>query len=372
MLAFQEKQYVPNISPGRYILAGDIGGTNSTFAFLREKKDQRKKRERKNRQKSQRNKKALQLLCSLHFSSRDITNFPAVVQQVLGYAKQQWGIRAAYSCFAGAGPVSENRDHCTLTHLPWNIDGKALKRAAKLNAVIINDFEAVAYGIEELRKGDFLLLKKGINKKRKALKLPKAILGAGTGLGKSLLVWNEKLHRHMPLPSEGGHADLAVLHDEELGFIHFMKKREKGNVAWEDAVSGKGITALYLYLEETRYYEASPQSMKIKLDIEKSCYSPEVIAGYASRDAQCREAILLFLRFYARSAKNVALETLPFGGLYIAGGIAAKNQQLFKRKEFIEEFLASKRQRQLLKKIPLYLVKNYNISLYGAGRAALL
>lgn len=359
MLAFQEKQYVSRVSADRCILVADIGGTNSTFAFL------------------QKNKRKLQLLCSLRFSSREITDFPAVVQQVLDYARQKWNVSSTYGCFAAAGPVSEKRDYCSITHLPWDIDAKEVKRKTGLRALVINDFEAVAYGLEELGKKDLLLIKKGekarrMKKNESILPKPKVILGAGTGLGKSLLVWNEKQGRYVPLPSEGGHGDLAILHDDELGFIHFMKKRERGNIAWEDVVSGKGITNLYLYLDETRYYEAMSQAMKIRLAIEKSNYDPATIAGYASRDAQCREAMLLFLHFYARCAKNLALDMLPLGGLYLAGGIAAKNYQLFKRKEFIGEFLASKKQRALLEKIPIYLVKNYDISLYGAGRAALL
>ncbi len=357
MLAFQEKQYRPRIPAGRYILAADIGGTNSTFAFLNESKGR------------------LQLLCSLHFSSKDITDFPVVVQQVLDYVKQRWGIYASHGCFAAAGPVSDMRDYCNITHLPWNIDAKEVKRKAGLHALVINDFEAVAYGLEELGKKDLLLIKKGKRagaRKQTGHIPPKALLGAGTGLGKSLLVWNSKHNRYMPLPSEGGHADIVVLHDEELGFLHFMKKREQGNLAWEDAVSGKGITNMYLYLGETRYYDADRQSLEIKLNIEKSGYEPAIIAEHASRDAQCREAMLLFLRFYARAAKNFALDTLPLGGLYLAGGIAAKNYLLFKRKEFILEFLASKKQRSLLEKIPIYLVKDYDVSLYGAGRAALL
>jgi glucokinase len=80
----------------------------------------------------------------------------------------------------------------------------------------------------------------------------------------------------------------------------------------------------------------------------------------------------LFTRFYGRCAKNIALDTLAGGGLYIAGGIAAKNKEIFVSKEFLDEFDRAYRRSEFLRKVPLYVILNYDISLLGACYAAVL
>jgi glucokinase len=81
----------------------------------------------------------------------------------------------------------------------------------------------------------------------------------------------------------------------------------------------------------------------------------------------------LFIRCYGRFASNTAAAFLPSAGLYIAGGIAMKNEGLFFREGgFMKTFEMSYRPtiREFLKSIPVYLVKDYGISLLGAANAA--
>ena len=70
---------------------------------------------------------------------------------------------------------------------------------------------------------------------------------------------------------------------------------------------------------------------------------------------------------YARFAKTFALDALATGGLYIAGGIAAHNVPLFESETFINEFLSCGKQKVLLSMIPIYVIADYNVSLYGAA-----
>jgi len=79
----------------------------------------------------------------------------------------------------------------------------------------------------------------------------------------------------------------------------------------------------------------------------------------------------LFTLFYARCAKNFALNTLATGGLYIAGGIASKNKKIFTSKIFKDEFENAYRRADVLKSIPISIIVNYNVSLYGACFAAM-
>ena len=54
----------------------------------------------------------------------------------------------------------------------------------------------------------------------------------------------------------------------------------------------------------------------------------------------CVQTMDLFVSCYGAEAGNLCLKTLPFGGLYIAGGIAAKNMAAMrKNQQFVNSFL---------------------------------
>ena len=63
---------------------------------------------------------------------------------------------------------------------------------------------------------------------------------------------------------------------------------------------------------------------------------------------------------------------LPTGGLFLAGGITAKNPDLFRADgRFMARFERNYRTHldQLTRATPVYLVHDYDLSLYGAAQA---
>ena len=318
-------------------LVADIGGTNTTFAFVKKVKEK------------------YSLLDILRFDSKKIKDFSTTTAEVLKQGELK-GYQTHRACFAPAGRVSEKYDFCRLTKLPFSIDAADIKKKTALASVlVINDFMAVAYGIEVLPSKSIVQLKPGKIIKNK----PKAILGAGTGLGKAILVWNDKSNQYFPVASEGGHSNAALQTKEEYELGEFIKKKNsRERVVWEDVLSGNGISNVYQFFE-TKF----PASR----GIQKSNYNPALIS--ISSDAASTATMDLFLRFYARCAQNVALDTMALGGIYLAGGIVAKNQALFKRKAFIDEFILNHRMKKVLEQIPIFAITDYNVSLYGAAHA---
>ncbi len=320
------------------VLVADVGGTNTTFAFVGI------------------SQKRYTLLHLQHFPSKEITNFSIIVGKVLASSRLQ-GYTVNKACFAGAGIVSENNDFCTITKLPWKIDATEIRRKTSLTSVlIINDFIAVAYGVGVLPVKSILVIKPGKIFPGK----PQAILGAGTGLGKAIMVWNKS--RYSALASEGGHSNAALQTKEEYELGEFIKKKyRRERVVWEDVLSGKGISNIY------RFFQTK---LPASSEIQKSSYDPALVS--ASSDAASKATMNLFLRFYARCAQNLALDTMSLGGVYLAGGIVAKNLALFKRKAFIAEFILNHRMKKVLEQIPIFAITDYNVSLYGAAQALLL
>lgn len=342
MLSFKETKYVKIIPKSKFILAGDLGGTNATFAVLTED---------------------FKLLLSLRYNSQEITNFTAIVVEVLNYLQSKYKITISEACFAAACPIHEDGLYCSLTNADWDVDALAIMNKSKLPSLaIINDFEAIAYGIALLPKQDLLQIKRG----KIVPKKPQILLGAGTGLGKSVLVWNNSERMYFPLESEGGHADLVIANEEELALVNFIRKLHQiKNVTWEYTLSGQGISNIYQFLQ------SKTGLTKRSKEIKNSNFDAELISKHKNEDELCKKTFHFFSKFYGRCIKNYSLDFLSRGGIYIGGGIAAKNLDIFNQ-EFMDEFLNNKKMNHILRDLPIFLIKNYDVSLYGAAKAAVL
>ncbi len=109
-------------------------------------------------------------------------------------------------------------------------------------------------------------------------------------------------------------------------------------------------------------------------------------AALFKRDLLCMKTMQMFVEAYGAEAGNCALQFLPYGrldidgetappildygGLYIAGGIAPQILPLILEGSFMRAFSQKGRMSELLKKIPLHVVKNLEAGLIGAARYA--
>jgi len=200
MSQFRKVVYSRDVPPGDYVLGADIGGTNSNFGFFQVINSTRI------------------LRVSWHCKSQEITDFTQLMITLLEQVRQAYGIRIAYACFGAAGVVTPEQDFCKPTNLAITISSSALLRQTGLKcAPIVNDFAVIGYGLSSVAPEDLVLVHDGVE----YTKGNKAVLGAGTGLGKSILWWSDERSRYMPVASEGGHADCAVQSNLELEIIEF-------------------------------------------------------------------------------------------------------------------------------------------------------
>jgi glucokinase len=349
MLPFREVIYAKKIESGACFLAADIGGTNSNFGIMKPDGD------------------SITLLLSLHVKSKEVTDMAEVIYDLIQYVQEKHGLTVTKACIGAAGVISENRDWAKPTNLTFEISAQKIEKKTGLPVVVlINDFEAVGFGIELLPKEDIMRIYNGTPR----VYANKAVIGAGTGLGKGIMAWGEVRQTYIPVPSEGGHADFPVQNQHELDLISYIRESEKKtcNISWEDILSGDGIIRIYSFLgtinsyKKTRYTE----------EIEEGGRHPDTIFKYHKEDERCRDTFELFAKWYGRCAKDFALDALSLGGMYIAGGIAAKNKDLFTVPHFMREFINCGKQKKLLEQVPIYLILNYNVSLYGAAQYLML
>jgi len=310
------------------IVAGDIGGTKVLLQFVDASQTGRT------------------VLAEQRYESHSYATF----DDLLGaFVKEHVAGPVDAACFAVAGPVFADR--AEVTNLSWKMDAMALAKKFSIGRVsLINDFYAVALGVPILATTDLLILNAGT----RVPFAPIAILGAGTGLGEANLVHDGV--KWDVVPSEGGHADFAP-QDEEQTRLFLALHAKYGHVSWERLLSGAGLVNIHNFVsgEEKTYDEALPM---------------EIAKALVGGDSVAAKTFAIFVDIYGAEAGNMALRLLARGGVYLAGGVAAKNVDQFTDGRFINAFLRKGRFQHILAAMPVNLITNPKVGLLGAAEMA--
>ena len=326
------------------VLAGDIGGTK-TLLQIAECKGGRCRAMREQR-----------------FDSASCDSLSSIIHQFLKQEKKN-SVRAA--CFGIAGPIQEKGrgQFVKVTNLPWEIRGPELQRRFKFSCLrLINDFQAVGYGIAALGKKDLAVLQRGKTVKHG----PRAVIGAGTGLGQGILIWNKD--HYVPVATEGGHANFAPTNELQIELTRHLLKFA-GRTSWELVLSGHGLVELYGFLKARRIM---PESPSVAGMIQNGGDPAAAItqAALAQSDPLANQALDLFVDIYGAQAGNLALTTGATGGVYIAGGIAPKIISRLTDGRFMRAFLNKGKMNSYVAEIPVQVVTNPQVGLIGAALVA--
>jgi glucokinase len=344
------------------LLAGDIGGTKTILRLVRPEKPQ-----------TTQGLPVLKTLDQQEYASAKFPDLVPMVQQFLATAQDNLGSLPVISkaCFGIAGPVINNI--CELTNLKWSLQGNRLQEELNIPHVsLINDFAAIGYGVLGLSEQDLYTLQSG----ERDSHAPIAILGAGTGLGEAFLIpYPDGSYR--VFPTEGSHADFAPRTPIEFQLLtYLLRGNHLDRISVEKIVSGMGITSIYQFLcdrepsLETPKLAALTETWLAELDKpEKTVDLAAEIsqAALTRKDDLCEQTMQLFVEAYGAEAGNFALKLLPYGGLYVAGGIAPKILPLLQRGNFLQAFLAKGRMTPILQRIPVKIVLNPQVGLIGAA-----
>ena len=307
------------------IFAADIGGSNSRFARFGLDPEG-----------------GLELESSIWLKTGEADSFGALLAGLKdkGFSPGE----ADAACIAVAGPVRG------MTARPpaidWDVDvSEPGTLGLPARTTLINDFIAQAYACITRPGDEAVQVLAGEPDPGGTM----AVMGPGTGLGKSALV--PCAGGYAPMPSEGGHAAFPFTFPfrgkEEIEFSAFVLERAGGEyVTLDSVVTGRGLAWLHEFLTG----EILPPE-----EIEKGSKTYRTFAG-----------------FLGRAARDFALDTLATGGLFITGGVAARNPEAVISDEFRQEFLSSPKMRDVLMKIPVKLITDQDAGLWGAAECASL
>jgi len=306
------------------ILAADIGGTNSRFGIFETKKEG-----------------TVHLKKTVWLRTHDASSFRELLDMLLSTDLFASFAAIDQAAFAVPGAVLDG-SLCIPPNVAWDID---LKEASELDgkSVLINDFAAQAFACRTHAVDTATVIQKGQALPGAAI----AVIGAGTGLGHSALI--KELGQYHAVPSEGGHMAFPFVGREEAQFESYARiVTGRSFCDGDTVVTGSGLALIHRFLTGE---EASPQEIAMSL-------TPD------------SETCQWFARFYGRVARNWVLATVAWGGLFICGGVAAKNPMFVTCPEFIEEFHCFPDYREVLTRVPIRLNTNEESGLFGAAQFA--
>lgn len=249
----------------------------------------------------------------------------------------------------------------------------------------INDFTAAGYGVTTLTDGEFKTL--GSSQPRmEGAQSVKVVIGPGTGLGQGVLIKMEEKGLYEIFPSEGGHADFKVKDDDDFKLMTFARnfietsnnvenlraKGKVGRVSVERLCAGPAVPLIYAYMKEKH------PDLEVILEGEGKKHFDEIVskdvikAAMELNDPLCLKVVEKFAENFGTETGNLALKTLPYGGIYLIGGVTTGiKDYLIKNSKFLDSFHNKGRHGNHMRLFPVMLINpEIEIGLRGAEEKA--
>ena len=253
-----------------------------------------------------------------------------------------------------ANPITG--DVIRMTNHHWSFSISEMQRSLGLQQLnVINDFTALALALPSIAK-DNLVQVGGTVAEAYA---PKALIGAGTGLGVSGLMPTDANDHWVAIAGEGGHVTLAAQTENEYRVIELIRHRY-GHVSAERVLSGQGLVDLYLALRQLQ----KQQPVDVAGAAEITAWALQ------NKDPLALQSIDMFAGFLGSVTGDLALTLGARGGVYLGGGIVPRWLGWFETSQFRERFEAKGRFNAYLKDIPVWVINAAESpALLGAARS---
>lgn len=228
------------------------------------------------------------------------------IAQVLRDYLDQTGAQVSGVCVAAAGPVQDGV--AEMTNLAWVIDAAKLTHATGATSVaILNDLQAQGQALGHIAPENLRRVIDGPQTQGSML-----VVGLGTGVN-AAPVHPAPRGRVVP-PSECGHVNMPVRTEEDFQLIRFIeqKLRAEGDVPHagvEEVLAGRGLANLHAF---AAYAAGHPASLT----------SAEVLSALDAGDAIAAHAARLYVHILGQMLADLALIHLPYGGIYLIGGMS--------------------------------------------------
>ena len=217
------------------------------------------------------------------------------------------GARPDGVCVAAAGPVQDGV--ATMTNLDWTMDAAKLRHATGAPRVaILNDLQAQGHALGHIPPANLRRIVDGPAAPAGSM----LVVGLGTGVN-AAPVHGQGAARVVP-PSECGHMNMPVRSEEDLALMRFVERllALRGEVAHcgvEEVLAGRGLGNLFAFAASQAGRSGDAQSA-------------EVLRLLEAQDPVALHAARLYTRIVGQMLADLALIHLPYGGIFLIGGMA--------------------------------------------------
>lgn len=282
-----------------------------------------------------------------------ITRYPnsehSSLQQVLErFIKEHGNPICSAACVAVAGPVRDGDG--ALTNLDWAIDRATLSQATGAQDVaILNDLQAQGHALGYLTQSHIETVIPGASTLPHAARL---VIGVGTGFN-AAAVFEADGARLVP-PSESGHASLPIRSQQDMDLCQFIADGDDFP-AVEDVLSGPGLERVYKW---HRHVAGDPGEKK----------AADIMASMKSGDdATSAQTVQTFIRVLGQVVGDQALVQLPFGGVFLVGGVARAVAPYLEQFDFREAFRSKGRFAEFMDNFAVSVINDDWAALVGCA-----
>ncbi len=258
------------------VLVADVGGTNTRVALARGR--------------------VLIAGSTERFRNADHAGLGDVLRSYLQRHKSP----AQRAAIALAGPVRGAQ--AEMTNLNWQIDAPHLAQETGIGQIVLlNDLQAQGHAVPFLPESHLRRLRAGVPEDG-----AKLVIGLGTGV--NIAPVYSAGARHIVPASEAGHIHLPLKGPLDYRLADWLVAR-RGFASVEDVLAGAGLERLYAF------HAAEARSSKA-LD------AAAIMAAMEAGDALAQAVGRHYVRLLAQVTADLALITLPKGGIFLIGGVS--------------------------------------------------
>lgn len=263
-------------------LVADIGGTNTRVALA--------------------DGKTVRADSISRFANAD---FPSLEPILARYLSEAGVSRVDGICVAAAGPVRDGV--AEMTNLNWTITSTGLASVSGAGqTAILNDLQAQGHALGHIAPANLRCLIEAPQQAGASM----LVVGVGTGMNAAPV--HETPWGRVVAASECGHKSMPVQTDQDFRLMRFLEtygNHAHGFAGVEDAIAGRGLERMHAFVTSEA---GALQDIK----------AAEIMAAIAAGDPLARETARLYVHVLGNELGNLSLIHLPFGGVYLIGGVA--------------------------------------------------
>ncbi len=252
------------------------------------------------------------------------------LEEVLKSYLHEAGAAPEAACIALAGQVADGA--ARMTNLDWTVSEAGVAEASGAASVaLLNDLEAQGHSLPPAAPGT----------------PPRLVIGVGTGF--NAVAVHATVAGLMVTASESGHVGLPITTEAELDFARHLGG---GHIEAEEALSGPGLARLDAWLAQTQDGARDPA---------------EVMAALEAGEPRAHAAAAHLGFMLGKLAGDLALVHLPFGGIWLSGGMARAFWPHLEALGFWDGFRDKARFSALMTRFEIALIEDDSAALRGCA-----